>query len=236
MELGLVESAGTEGLLLECVVRDTGIGISPNKQEEVFGAFSRADTSITRRYSGTGLGLAICRRLMGLMGLMGGRIWVQSKLDKGSEFHFTVKLKQTAAPPRDAEQSAGILQGLSVLVVDDNATQCDWSAESFKRSGMRPTTAAGAEQALAVLREPQRQFAVCLIDAQMPGISGFELVEQLKGQPLTLSQTWMLLNAADMANDASRCKALGLAGCLTKPISTLPGTNRRYRALCGRSR
>ena len=217
VKVSLAERSGTDGLLLECVVQDTGIGIAPDKLQDVFGAFSQADASITRRYGGTGLGLAICQRLVGLMG---GQLWVHSELGKGSEFRFTVSLQRAGPGAANTEQPAGILQGLAVLVVDDNATQREWLAEALKRWGMRPTTASSAEQALAVLREPQRQFAVSLIDAQMPGMSGFDLAEQLRDQPLTLSQTWMLLNAGDLATDAARCKSLGVAGYLTKPIST----------------
>ena len=218
VELHQVEFTGADSLVLEWVVRDTGIGIPHDKQQQIFGAFSQADASITRRYGGTGLGLAICERLVGLMG---GRLWLRSEPGHGSEFHFTTtvkaldqeRLRPPIAPP------GTLLQGLPVLLVDDNATQRQWLADELKRWGMRPTTASSAEEALAVLSEPQRQFALCLIDAQMPGMSGFELVAKLDPGSLLCRQTWMLLTVGDLASDAVRCKDMGLAGYLTKPVS-----------------
>jgi two-component system sensor histidine kinase/response regulator len=208
----------SEGLVLEWVVRDTGIGIPLDKQSQIFAAFSQADASITRRYGGTGLGLAICERLVRLMD---GRLWLKSEPGKGSEFHFTVTvapLPETQSPPPALPPTA-LLHGLAALVVDDNATQRQWLAEEFKRWGMRPTTVASVSEALAVLAEPQRQFAICLVDAQMPDHSGFALVESLPPHSLLKRQTWMMLTAGALATDGARCKELGLAGYLTKPLS-----------------
>ncbi|RTL38667.1 MAG: response regulator [Burkholderiales bacterium] len=213
----LRRATDTEGLVLEWVVRDTGIGIPLDKQTQIFAAFSQADASITRRYGGTGLGLAICERLVRLMG---GRLWLVSEPGQGSEFHFTVTVKplpEAQLPP--APPPTALLHGLAVLVVDDNATQRQWLAEELKRWGMRPTTVASAGEAQDILAEPQRQFAVCLVDAQMPGRSGFDLVESLPPHSLLKRQTWMMLTAGGLASDGARCKELGLAGYLTKPVS-----------------
>jgi signal transduction histidine kinase/DNA-binding response OmpR family regulator len=212
-----VERTGADRLLLEFVVRDTGIGIPLDKQRDVFEAFSQADASITRRYGGTGLGLAIAQRLVALMG---GRMWLHSQPGVGSEFHFTVSvgLDESAAASLPQPGWTSTLKGLSVLIVDDNATHRQWLAESFKSWGMRPTAVASGPEALALLDDPQRQFSVCLIDSDMPGMNGLELAAQLSPRAALLRQSWMMTSAHQLAGDAARCSQLGLAGYLTKPM------------------
>ena len=217
VEVLVLERVGTDRLLLEFTVRDTGIGIARDKQGDIFGAFSQADASITRRYGGTGLGLAIAQRLVTLMG---GRMWLHSEPGAGSEFHFTINagLDASAAVALPPSGWHAGLKGLSVLIVDDNDTHCQWLAESFKNWGMRPTAVTSAPQALALLNDPRRQFAVCLIDADMPGMSGFELAQQLEPRSTLMCQSWMMISAHQLSNDASRCSELGMAGHLTKPV------------------
>src|SRR5208282_6700907 len=116
-----IENAGDDGQgerLLRFSIRDTGIGIAPEKLDTIFQTFTQADSSITRKYGGSGLGLAIARRLVELMG---GTIWAESALGKGSTFFFTVRLRVPEKVDAMAGQSSG-LSGLRVLIVDDNAT------------------------------------------------------------------------------------------------------------------
>jgi len=218
-------TAEADRVMLEFVVRDTGIGIAADKIDQIFDAFSQADASITRRYGGTGLGLAICQRLVSLMG---GDLGVRSTLGVGSEFHFTI-LAQVATDQGDAPlkahaaaaaaaAAAGVLQGLSALVVDDNAAHREWLSESLKNWGLRPTAVGNTEEALALIHQPQRSFAIHLIDADMPGVGGFELVQRMAAKPAQLRHTWMLVNANNLSADSARCKELGLAGHLIKPI------------------
>jgi signal transduction histidine kinase/DNA-binding response OmpR family regulator len=217
VEVIAVERTAADRLLLEFVVRDTGIGIPLDKQGDIFGAFSQADASITRRYGGTGLGLAIVQRLVTLFG---GRLWLHSQPGAGSEFHFTVAagLDASASTEGPGDTWPHNLKGLSVLIVDDNPTHCQWLSESFKNWGMRPTAVTSGTQALDLLQDPQRQFAVCLIDGDMPGMTGFELVGRFGSRAALLRQSFMMLTAQQLANEAARCTELGLAGHLTKPI------------------
>ena len=217
VEVVVGEGTRPDELNLEFSVRDTGIGIPAEQQEAIFHPFSQADSSITRRYGGTGLGLAIVRRLVDLMG---GQLWLTSVPGSGSDFRFTVRMELSRiAPPaaRDLCEQAPLL-GLSVLIVDDNPTHCEWLAESFRLWGMRPTAVTTGEQAIALLGDRQRRFAVCLLDADMPGLNGFDVVQHFADAPAILRHTWMMLTATALAQGAARCKQLGVAGYVTKPV------------------
>ena len=135
--------------MLHFIVSDTGIGIAPEKLKTIFDSFSQADTSTTREYGGTGLGLTISKRLIEMMG---GRIWVESKVGSGSQFHFTARLKAVA---HTAESTFGLpyekLRGTSVLIVDDNATNRRILQDILRGCGMVTGQAEGGEQAIAEL-------------------------------------------------------------------------------------
>src|SRR5262249_26121703 len=136
-------------VLLHFSVSDTGIGIPAEKQKLIFDAFTQADSSTTRQFGGTGLGLAIASRLVALMG---GRIGVQSEVGRGSTFRVTARFGRaaTAAAPRPAPHVN--LEGLPVLVVDDNATNRSILVEILTTWRMRPATATGGDEAVAELR------------------------------------------------------------------------------------
>ena len=175
-----VELSSEEGsdAILHFSVRDTGIGIPQEQQEKIFEKFSQADGSTTRKYGGTGLGLAIC---MQLVELMNGLIWVESVDGEGSTFHFTARFGVQAEGHvhRDAPDVES-LQGLSVLVVDDNDTNRQILSEMVKSWGMMPTTAEDAKRALGVLWSSDEPFALVLMDGMMPGMDGFDLAEQIR--------------------------------------------------------
>ena len=166
------------------VITDTGIGIPAEKQKVIFEPFTQADTSTTREYGGTGLGLAITMRLVEMMG---GRLWVESEPGKGSRFHFTAHFGKAATGISTGTKAhPAILENLRVLVVDDNATNRQILQKTLEYWRMRPTGAAGAAEALALLHQARlagTPFALLIVDCHMPGMDGFMLVEVIRKSP-----------------------------------------------------
>jgi len=201
-------------------VSDTGVGIPSDKQEAIFEAFVQADTSSTRRFGGTGLGLTIANQLVGLMG---GRMWVESALGKGSTFHFTVHLGLSGAPEecRGGGGSATLgeaRQRLRILVVEDNPVGLLLAMRLLEKRGHSTVPAASGRQALAALE--QQDFDLVLMDVQMPDLNGFEATaairekERLTGAHLPI----IAVTAHAMEGDRERCLAAGMDGYVTKPI------------------
>src|SRR5262249_36123481 len=170
--------------LLKFQVKDTGVGIPAEKQQQIFEAFSQVDGSMARKYGGTGLGLTICMRLVEKMG---GRIWVESEPGKGSTFRFTIGLEEQKTPsdrpvPLPPEQ----LWDMPVLVVDDNYTNRTVLNGVLVRWGMRPTAVDGGKaglQALEIAKNLGRAFPLVLLDGQMPEMDGFAVAERIRENP-----------------------------------------------------
>ena len=197
-------------------VQDHGIGISQDKQAHIFEAFTQADTSITRKYGGTGLGLAISSQMVAAMG---GQLGVQSTVGQGSLFGFDVFLK-VGSSPTDVQCSSD-LQGLSVLIVDDNATNLRLLSQLVKKWGMTPTSSDNAVDAFALATAAQGRgnpFSLFLLDAMMPGTDGFELAGKFQNTPELSGTIMMMLTSGGMRGDAQRCRELGVLAYLTKPI------------------
>ena len=216
-----VSSEGESGneVVLHFIVSDTGVGIPLEQQNLVFEAFSQGDASMTRKYGGTGLGLAISCRLVRLMG---GKIWVESEPGKGSRFHFTAAVKIARSERSRLSAETESLQGIPVLVVDDNATNRRILSETLSRWGMRVSEAANGSAALEALvaadsaGEPYR---LMLTDALMPEMDGFTLVRQVNERPgLARNMSIMLLTSCGERGDAARCRDEGIAAYLTKPL------------------
>ena len=212
-----VESRTQDQVLLHFVVRDTGIGIAPQKQKLIFEAFSQADGSTARRFGGTGLGLTISERLVGRMG---GRIWVESVEGKGSAFHFTARLGVGKAAEPTQPIATVALAGLNALVVDDNATNRRILQEMLKSWGMRPTLAESSAAALECVKQARDPFALILSDVNMPDMDGFTLLERLRQVAYPkVEPKVIVLTSAGQRGDAARCRELGVAAYLTKPVS-----------------
>jgi signal transduction histidine kinase/CheY-like chemotaxis protein len=206
-----------DGKLLHFTVTDSGIGIPAEKLETIFSAFSQADTSTTRRFGGTGLGLAIAARLVELMV---GRVWAESEVGRGSMFHFTVRLPLSTdailPPPRVPN-----LEGLSVLVVDDNAVNRRILSELLASWGLRPAVAASGVEALAELRRASVEgepHPLVVLDYMMPDLDGVTVAEQIRRAPELAGAIILMLSSADRPIAAERCKELGIALCLVKPL------------------
>jgi signal transduction histidine kinase/CheY-like chemotaxis protein len=198
-------------------VRDTGIGVSEEKQKLIFDAFSQADGSTTRKYGGTGLGLTISARLVAAMQ---GRIWVESRSGQGSCFHFTARLGLTSeSAPEPMSETA--LAGVRVLIVDDNATNCRILANLTRMWGMIASTAESGPEALRQMRyaaEAGHPFRLVLSDVHMPEMDGFQLAEHLAGPPHLADAVILMLTSGEREGDLDRCRDLGIATYLNKPV------------------
>jgi two-component system, sensor histidine kinase and response regulator len=200
-------------------VSDTGIGIPQEKQASIFQEFEQADVSTTRRYGGTGLGLAISSRLVELMG---GRIWVESEVGRGSRFRFTVRMSVVDSEARVAPRSNNVsLEGIAVLVVDDNATNRRILADMFGNWGMRTTSVAGAHEAIEELRRAsfsRDAFSLVVTDVNMPVVDGFTLAEWVRSDATLAETTIMMLTSGGRFGDSERREQLRIAANLMKPI------------------
>jgi two-component system, sensor histidine kinase and response regulator len=205
-------------VLLHVWVRDTGPGIPPEKHEEVFGAFRQADTSTTRRFGGTGLGLAISRRLVELMG---GRIWMESEVGEGSTFHFTARLARGSPTAAEVEASPGSLEGMPVLVVDDNDTNRRILGATLESWGMKPTLVPGGAEAEAELRRAAASdvpFALLVTDLMMPGMDGSELAGRIQRDPGIPDLPILMLSSAGRITEEAELRKMGIFRTLRKPV------------------
>jgi CheY-like chemotaxis protein len=211
---------------VQFVVTDTGIGIAPADQEHILEAFSQADASTTRRYGGTGLGLAICRQLAEAMG---GTMTLNSSPGRGSTFRVTVPLGRVweAAEPPPAPLA---LAGLSVLIVDDNASSRAALETQLAAWGMGTESVAGGAAALARLEAGPVDVAV--IDAAMPEMDGVELVRRLASMPERAVGNVLLLTTG-RAPDAAEAARLGIAATVAKPVGHVELRESLVRILAG---
>ncbi len=214
-----IQEEKNDDVMLHFAVRDTGVGIPVEKQQTIFEAFAQADNSTTRQYGGTGLGLSISSRLVGLMG---GRIWVESEIGHGSTFHFTVQFRMQRSSSRRYEPvGVGSLRGLAVLIVDDNATNRRILQEMALSWQMKPTIAGGGAEALTQIEQANTQgtpFSLILLDAQMPGMDGFSVAEKVKLYAQPGRPPLIMLTSVGLRGDAARCRDLGIEAYLAKPI------------------
>ena len=213
------QEEGASQTALHFTVTDTGVGIPEEKRRMIFEPFTQADESTQRRFGGTGLGLTISARLVEMMG---GRIWADAgPAGRGSSFHFTASFglhrEHLAKPALSPIES---LRGLPLLIVDDNATNRHMLLKTLRKWSMEPTAVNGGQEALDLLRERAaagNPIRLVLLDAQMPGMDGFETAEQIHQDP-ALPVPIIMLRSVGTPTDAARRRKTGIHAYLNKPV------------------
>lgn len=207
-------------------VADTGIGIPADKRESIFHPFSQADTSTTRKYGGTGLGLTIVSRLVGLMG---GRIWLNSELGRGSEFFFTVRLGVGVAEhsstserpnPADAAESSTIDAAgpaLHILIAEDNAVNQLYLRRALERLGHSAAIAANGHEAVQLFSA--ESFDLVFMDVQMPEMDGYSATAEIRKRESGCNRhvPIIAMTAHALKGDREKCLAAGMDDYLSKP-------------------
>jgi two-component system, sensor histidine kinase and response regulator len=217
VEVEVVQEVG-EAVELRFAVRDTGIGIPKDKQQRVFEAFSQADVSVARKYGGTGLGLAISVQLVHLMN---GRMWLKSEEGHGSTFFFTAQIAKGAAQRIVTSAPVHALQGVAVLVVDDNATHQRILNTMLTGWQMRPTFAMNAEGALICGQQAASQgtpFPLILLNSALLDQNGLFVAQQMKTEVSPTSQLLLLLTSTEQKDNRAQYEDIGIAAFLPKPI------------------
>ncbi len=221
-EVGLrvrLVSAESNRVSLLFEVADTGIGIPEEKQRTIFEAFSQGDGSTSRRYGGTGLGLTISAHLVSLMG---GKIQIDSAPGRGSRFHFVLTLG--VAPHAASQERAHPVPaaGARVLAVDDCEANLAILTRMLTTVGFEVRCVTSSREALRELRAAAaggRPYHLLLSDVHLPEMDGFQLVECVRREPAIPRLGIVLLTSAGQRGDAARCRELGVASYLTKPVA-----------------
>jgi len=211
------EEEKDEQIKLHISVRDTGIGIPKKKQKSIFNAFQQVDGSTTRKYGGTGLGLTICRQIAKKMG---GDIWVESQTGKGSIFHFTCWASKSKKKFKK-EISSKLLDGARVLLVDDNPTNLDILSRQLESAKIKVTTVKDPKEVIPMIEDhykKQEPFDICILDIQMPGISGFDLARKIRKLKEPLSRLLLLAFSSSTLSRSKKFREVGFNGYLPKPI------------------
>ena len=219
IDLRLVSTDSIGTATIRCEVRDTGIGIPPERSESLFQPFTQMDTSTTRHYGGTGLGLSIVRRLVALMD---GEVGVESTPGVGSTFWFTARFSPSARKAEPVSCDVAVLENRRVLIVDDNATNRKVLSRQLSQLGMIPTcveNAAGALQALQATADGAAPFDLAVLDYMMPDCDGFELGRQISSEDRFKTTRLVLLTSARGIRGADDFAQLGFAAYLLKPVS-----------------
>jgi PAS domain S-box-containing protein len=198
-------------------VRDTGIGIPTDKQQAIFAPFIQADSGLARKYGGTGLGLTISSQLVAMMQ---GKTWVESVVDEGSTFHFTVRLglDETSLPVAPVAAPLPSLRALRILLAEDNPFNQKLAIGLLEKQGHTVVVAQNGHEVLHLL--PRQRFHLVLMDVQMPGMDGLEATaairrsEQATGEHIPI----IAMTAYAMKGDRERCLAAGMDGYLSKPV------------------
>lgn len=212
-----MESEQDDELVLHFTVTDTGIGIAPDKLEHIFEPFTQADESIQRRFGGTGLGLTISARLARLLG---GRLWAESEVGVGSAFHFTVRFGRANG---DAElvRKPVELAGMRVLLISDSHGSRQGTIEALTHWRIQVEAADGTDAAVSAIAgaiEQKQPFPLVIVDLHRPAAGAFDAVTRIRSLSGAEQTKMIVLSTSGQRGDGSRCRELGVAGYLTKPV------------------
>ncbi len=205
------EENGVYTLRIE--VTDTGIGVSAEQQARLFTSFEQAESSISRKFGGTGLGLVISKRIVEMMG---GTIWIESELGKGSKFAFTIQARRGAKNYESLLEPGVNWGNMRVLAVDDMAETREYFAEITKRFGVACDTAEGGEEAMRMIAR-KGPYDVYFVDWKMPGMNGIELSRRIKSSEASKSVV-IMMSATEWAVIETDAKAAGVDKFLPKPL------------------
>jgi two-component system sensor histidine kinase/response regulator len=217
---GYSEEGNKENIRLLFSVKDTGIGVAAETQSQIFDSFKQADSSTTRKYGGTGLGLSISKKLTVLMG---GKMWVESKLGEGSNFCFTAVFKTQKDKKRETFVSPGEVdvKGIATLIVDDNETNRLILREILSAWDANITEAKGGKEAISLIKkahENNQPFELVLLDCRMPEIDGMGVAKFLRKQANSDATTMMMLSSDYKTSDLKQIDKYGIGAYLVKPI------------------
>ena len=202
----------------ECIIRfeiaDTGIGIAPEQQERLFQSFEQADSSTARKFGGTGLGLAISKRIVGMMG---GRIWVESEIGKGATFIFEIRAKRKSAENAHELRSNLTLDNLRLLIVDDSKEVLEYFMHVIEKLDISCDVAVSGAEACELINE-KGAYDIYFIDWSMPGMNGIELTQKIKQQRGSTQSIVVMISAQEWHSIESEARNAGVDSFLQKPI------------------
>lgn len=215
------ETATKDAMVLHFTVADSGIGIPSHKLNSIFEEFTQADSSTSRKYGGTGLGLAITKRLVEMMD---GTIWVESKENQGSQFHFTVKLSLQQQISSRNSINRGILENLPVLIVEDNKSSSSYLCEILEQFHMKPFVVTNGRDAIMELKrgvQSNRPYALVLLDITLPGnMDGFDVAENIKQNKMIDKTPVIVISMSNKESFKERFANMGITEYLPKPFSS----------------
>jgi signal transduction histidine kinase/ligand-binding sensor domain-containing protein/CheY-like chemotaxis protein len=212
-----VEEEDQSSITLHAVVRDTGIGIPKDRQDIIFEYFQQADDSSMRKYEGSGLGLAICKRISKLMK---GDVWVESEPGKGSTFHFKTIMEKSKKKSSKLATPESLI-GKRILVVDDNKNNLDILTHMLTSAGMEVVTLTRGADVIPMLQiasKNQILFDICILDIQMPDISGYEVARMIREPNSPSPHLPLLAFTSSYSRESKIFRNSGFDGFLSKPV------------------
>jgi two-component system, sensor histidine kinase and response regulator len=216
-----LEAGSNESTCLQFSVHDTGIGIAADKQDGLFQAFQQAHSSDNQIYGGTGLGLAVSKSLVGLMG---GAIGLKSIPGQGTTITFNAHFQvPPGSQPRTITPSEEDLKGIPTLIIDDNATNRRILSKVTRQWKMKPHECESGESGLDELLRAASEgnpYRLILLDEQMPGTGGLEMLDRIRQIPMLQSSVIMMLTSYDRVRSVARCREMGVQTYLIKPVSS----------------